>query len=71
MESLERAKNGLALLKQAGMKKLNFAGGEPFLQPEFVGELMKYCKEVLRLESVSVVLVSLNCHFFCSKEVFH
>ncbi|SLM35129.1 Radical SAM [Lasallia pustulata] len=37
------------------MKKLNFAGGEPFLEPVFLGELAKYCKEVLRLESVSVV----------------
>lgn len=37
------------------MKKLNFAGGEPFLEPEFLGELAKYCKDVLHLESVSVV----------------
>ena len=55
MESLESARKGLSLLKQAGMKKLNFAGGEPFLKPEFMGELMRYCKEVLQLESVSVV----------------
>lgn len=55
LESLARAKEGLALLKRAGMKKLNFAGGEPFLEPEFLGELAQYCKNVLVLESVSVV----------------
>ena len=46
---------GMALLKQAGMKKINFAGGEPFMNPDFLGELAKYCKETLRLESVSIV----------------
>jgi radical S-adenosyl methionine domain-containing protein 2 len=52
---LEDAKRGLSLLKQAGMRKLNFAGGEPFLYPKFIGELARYCKEELRLESVSIV----------------
>lgn len=37
------------------MKKLNFAGGEPFLASKLLGELAKYSKEVLCLESVSVV----------------
>ena len=55
VESLENAKRGLSLLKRAGMRKLNFAGGEPFLLPKMLGELAKYCKEVLQLESVSVV----------------
>lgn len=45
----------MALLKEAGMKKINFAGGEPFLQAEFLGQLAKYCKETLDLESVSIV----------------
>ncbi|KAL8895589.1 MAG: hypothetical protein Q9207_008107 [Kuettlingeria erythrocarpa] len=49
------AKQGLKLLAQAGMKKINFAGGEPFLYPSFLGDLVKYCKEDLRLESVSIV----------------
>lgn len=52
---LPEAKKGLALLRRAGMKKLNFAGGEPMLYPDFVGELSKYCKEELGLESVSIV----------------
>jgi radical S-adenosyl methionine domain-containing protein 2 len=53
--SIEKAKEGLALLKRAGMKKLNFAGGEPMLYADFVGELAEYCKTELRLESVSIV----------------
>lgn len=35
--SLEDAKRGLAMLKTAGMRKLNFAGGEPFLYPAHLG----------------------------------
>ena len=45
----------MALLKKAGMKKVNFAGGEPFLHPNMLGKLAKYCKETLQLESVSIV----------------
>ena len=52
---LEEAKRGLSLLKQAGMKKLNFAGGEPMIYPRFVGELARYCKTELGLESISIV----------------
>lgn len=55
VESEENAKKALALLKRAGMKKVNFAGGEPFLNQKFLGRLVKYCKEVLRLEGVSIV----------------
>lgn len=52
---LEDARHGLALLREAGMQKLNFAGGEPMLYPGYVGELAKYCKEELGIESVSIV----------------
>ncbi|KAM0472982.1 hypothetical protein ACHAPX_008344 [Trichoderma viride] len=55
IESLENAKKGLLLLKQAGMKKINFAGGEPFLYPKFLGTMIDFCKDALRLESVSIV----------------
>ncbi|KAB8231213.1 radical SAM enzyme [Aspergillus alliaceus] len=55
IESIENAKHGLSLLKEAGMRKLNFAGGEPFLYPKFLGEAVDFCKEVLCLESVSIV----------------
>ena len=49
------AKRGLALLKRAGMRKINFAGGEPFLYKTYLAELLKYCKETLKLESVSII----------------
>ncbi|KAF8244927.1 radical SAM enzyme [Wilcoxina mikolae CBS 423.85] len=53
--SLEEAKRGLTLLKEAGMKKLNFAGGEPFLYPKLLGKMLQFCKEELKLDSVSIV----------------
>ncbi|KAG8215684.1 hypothetical protein J3R82DRAFT_7558 [Butyriboletus roseoflavus] len=52
---LDDAKYALRLLANAGMKKLNISGGEPFLQPRYIGEVFKYCKEELYLESCSVV----------------
>ncbi|KAN0070920.1 hypothetical protein V8E54_011085 [Elaphomyces granulatus] len=55
VEPLDRAKKGLLLLKEAGMRKINFAGGEPFLYPKYLGQLLEYCKKDLRLESVSIV----------------
>jgi len=55
---LDDAKRGLRLLKEAGMKKINFSGGEPFLpghHGDYVGEMVKYCKQSLGVESVSIV----------------
>ncbi|KAM9273661.1 S-adenosylmethionine-dependent nucleotide dehydratase RSAD2 [Cariama cristata] len=54
---LEEAERGLAMLKEAGMEKINFSGGEPFLQDrgEFVGKLVQFCKQELKLPSVSIV----------------
>lgn len=52
---LDQAKHGLRLLAQSGMKKLNISGGEPFLKPDFIGEIFKFCKEELHIESCSVV----------------
>lgn len=39
------------------MEKINFSGGEPFLQDrgEYVGKLVRFCKEELALPSVSIV----------------
>jgi molybdenum cofactor biosynthesis enzyme MoaA len=53
--SLDEAKRGMKLLKEAGMRKLNFAGGEPFLSPTFMQKLLRYGKEVLKIESISNV----------------
>ncbi|KAL7792551.1 radical SAM enzyme [Trichoderma ceciliae] len=55
IEDPKRAKKGLMFLKQAGMKKINFAGGEPFLYPKFLGKMIDFCKVTLELESVSIV----------------
>ncbi|KAF8428627.1 hypothetical protein EV426DRAFT_585124 [Tirmania nivea] len=55
LPSLPDAKKALILLKNEGMRKLNFAGGEPFLYPQFLGELARFSKEELKLESVSIV----------------
>ncbi|CAH2246235.1 radical S-adenosyl methionine domain-containing 2 [Pelobates cultripes] len=54
---LEEAKKGLSLLKDAGMEKINFSGGEPFLQERghFVGKMVQFCKQELKLPSVSIV----------------
>jgi len=52
---LDKAKCGMNLLKGAGIKKLNFAGGKPFLYPIFVRELLRYRKEELGIESISIV----------------
>ncbi|KAL8850847.1 MAG: hypothetical protein Q9221_004261 [Calogaya cf. arnoldii] len=55
MLPIEEAAKGLKLLINAGMRKVNFAGGEPFLYPRYLGELVRYCKEDLHMESVTVV----------------
>ncbi|KAK5058620.1 hypothetical protein LTR84_010884 [Exophiala bonariae] len=52
---LEDAKVGLLRLSQAGMKNVNFAGGEPFLYASMLGKMVDYCKQELKLESVSIV----------------
>ncbi|KAI0403482.1 hypothetical protein F4802DRAFT_571589 [Xylaria palmicola] len=48
-------KRGLRLLRDAGMRKINFAGGEPFLYPDKLAMLCRFCKEELGLESVSII----------------
>ncbi|KAI1760119.1 hypothetical protein GGR53DRAFT_510978 [Hypoxylon sp. FL1150] len=48
-------KKGLRLLSEAGMRKINFAGGEPFLYPSTLAMLCRFCKEELGLESVSII----------------
>ncbi|KAF1949821.1 radical SAM enzyme [Byssothecium circinans] len=55
MLPIDEAKKGLRLLREAGMKKLNIAGGEPFLHPKFLSKILQYCKEDLYVESISIV----------------
>lgn len=55
VEDLDRQKQALRMLAEAGMRKINFAGGEPFLYPKVLGALVDYCKDELGLESVSIV----------------
>ena len=54
---IDKAKEGLTDLARDGMKKINFAGGEPFLikRGEYLGELVRFCKEDLEVESVTIV----------------
>jgi len=54
---LDKAKHGLSMLVEAGMKKINFSGGEPFIvqRGAFLGEMVRFCKEELEVESVTVV----------------
>ena len=40
-----RAKLGLQLLQHSGTEKINFAGGEPFLNPQLLGELCQYAHQ--------------------------
>ncbi|CAG8550244.1 12798_t:CDS:1 [Funneliformis caledonium] len=55
MPTLTDSQLALKKLKDGGMRKLNFAGGEPFLYPKYLGDLVRYCKQDLGLESVSIV----------------
>ncbi|KAJ9313120.1 hypothetical protein DTO271D3_6549 [Paecilomyces variotii] len=55
VESFENMQRGLWMLKKAGMRKINFAGGEPLLYPRLLSKLVAFCKEELKLESVSIV----------------
>ncbi|CAE7235272.1 Rsad2 [Symbiodinium sp. CCMP2592] len=54
-QGMDEAKQCLRRLQWAGMQKLNFSGGEPFLHEKELGELCRFCKEDLALESVSIV----------------
>lgn len=52
---LNHAKKALRKLAEKGMRKVNMSGGEPFLYSNHLGEICKFCKEELNLESVSIV----------------
>jgi len=52
---IEEARRGLQILKEYGVKKINFAGGEPFTESRFLGELVKICKLELKIEKISII----------------
>ena len=52
---LEDCKVIILKVRNSGCKKINFAGGEPFLYPAKLGEMVKYAKEVCGYESVSII----------------
>ncbi|KAF8446885.1 hypothetical protein BDZ91DRAFT_702946 [Kalaharituber pfeilii] len=53
--TISEAQRALTLLKAAGMRKLNFAGGEPFLHPRWLSLMLRFAKHEIQLESVSIV----------------
>lgn len=50
----EQARYGLRLLKSAGTQKINFAGGEPFINPQLLGDLCQVASEELGM-AVSII----------------
>lgn len=44
--SLEQSLAGIQVLRDFGIEKINFAGGEPFLYPTMLGEMIKFSKEI-------------------------
>ena len=50
----EQGRYGLQILKAAGTQKINFAGGEPFLNPELLGELCRVASAELGM-AVSII----------------
>jgi radical S-adenosyl methionine domain-containing protein 2 len=55
VENEENAKRIIKELRDAGFRKINFAGGEPFLQPKLLGKLVQYAKVDCGYESVSII----------------
>ena len=53
--AIEDSFRGLQLLKEYGVKKVNFAGGEPFTESKYLGELIKKCKEEIKIEKISII----------------
>lgn len=43
--SIEDAKRAIDILKNAGMTRINFSGGEPFLKPKMLGQMITHAYE--------------------------
>jgi len=46
MMDMKLALQGITMLHEAGTKKLNFAGGEPFLYPKQLAEMVKHARQL-------------------------
>ena len=64
----EHMMRGLQMLKYAGMRKINFAGGEPSLNPKKLAMLCQYAKRDLQLESVSIITNGTKVTEKCMRE---
>ncbi|CAG8509874.1 1143_t:CDS:2 [Gigaspora margarita] len=51
--TIENSKRALRKLSESGMKKINFAGGEPFLYPKYLAELMDFWQHVKNLYEIA------------------
>ncbi|KAF2646051.1 radical SAM enzyme [Massarina eburnea CBS 473.64] len=56
MLPIDKAKEGLRILREARIKKLSIAGGEPFLHPKFLSKILRYSKDNIYVDSVSIFL---------------
>lgn len=45
---------GLRMLREHGVEKINFAGGEPFMYPKLLGEMVTHCKRDLDFPVVHI-----------------
>lgn len=46
LASENNAKKAIRILKQHGMTRMNFSGGEPFLKPRFLGNMCIFCYQL-------------------------
>ncbi|KAL2005907.1 hypothetical protein VTN00DRAFT_10400 [Thermoascus crustaceus] len=77
VEKFKDMQRGLRMLKEAGMKKINFAGGEPLLYPVLLRKLVIFCKEDLSLDKLSenfmfragryIDIIAVSCNSFDEK----
>jgi len=51
---IDTMKLGLRKLREAGVRKINFAGGEPFMHPALLGQMVEFCKSELNFPCVQI-----------------
>lgn len=44
--SIEDAKKAMSILKEVGMTRINFSGGEPFLKPKMLGQMITHAHNI-------------------------